>query len=204
MEQVATDVRSARESSFAHPAASHMRRGDKPTVAYSPEEQVAVIEEQWGRGGHSFAVMFNDQGIDEDANEIVAEFVRRKIRSIVNDPEVAEALCPFDHPIGTRRLILDSGYYETFNLPHVTLVNLRAEPLETITESGIRTAKRGYELDLIIFATGFQPFVGHLDAAHITNALGEGVTDGWKRGRGRSSESSTRAIPESVLSHRTR
>jgi cation diffusion facilitator CzcD-associated flavoprotein CzcO len=181
--EIAADVRGHRERLFfGHPGATHLRYGVKPTADYSPEEVVRLVEEQYGRGGHEFAMMFTDQGRDPAANELIAEFVRRKIRSIVHDPEVAEALCPHDHPIGTRRLVLDTGYYESFNLPHVTLVDLKKEPLETVTEAGIRTAAREYDLDLIIFANGFTPFVGCLEAAHITNEHGEKATDGWGRG----------------------
>jgi len=181
-EGVCADVRGAREWLRTVPSGTHSRRGTKRTSDYSPAERQEIIERQWNRGGHEFAMMFTDQGTDEAANAIIAEFARAKIREIVKDPEVAEALCPYDHPIGTRRLCLDTGYYESFNLPHVTLVDLRSEPIETVTAAGIRTSRREYELDLIIFATGFTAFTGAIDSAGIRNERGESPTDGWKHG----------------------
>ena len=84
-----------------------------------------------------------------------AEFLRDKIRSIVDDPETAETLSPTDHPIGTKRPCLDTNYYDTFNLPHVRLVDLRKHPIRPITETGIDTADESFEFDVIVFATGF-------------------------------------------------
>jgi cation diffusion facilitator CzcD-associated flavoprotein CzcO len=159
-----------------------MQRGTKPTTDYDPDERDKVMQRQWEHGGHGFVAMFTDQGRDEAANKIVADFVRSRIRTIVKNPEVAEALCPFDHPIGTRRLVLDTGYYETFNRANVTLVNLREEPIETFYESGLRTAARDYELDLIVFATGFEAFVGALNEIDIRNEKGAAPTDTWGRG----------------------
>ena len=83
--------------------------------------------------------VFADQITNKAANDVVADFLRDKIRSIVDDPETAETLCPKDHPFGTKRPCLDTGYYETFNLPHVKLVDLRKTPINTITETGIET-----------------------------------------------------------------
>ena len=108
--------------------------------------------------------------------------MRNKIRSIVKDPDVAERLCPKDHPIGSRRLCVDTNYFATYNRDNVTLVDVREAPIETITETGIRTADgRHHELDLIIFALGFHAFTGALDAAGIRNEFGAAPTDGWKK-----------------------
>ena len=94
--------------------------------------------------------------MNNDSNETASEFVRNKIRSIVRDPKVAELLLPKDHPIGTKRLCLDDGYFETFNRENVTLVDVRADPIVQITPSGLRTRMREFGLDDIAFATGFQ------------------------------------------------
>ena len=95
-----------------------------------------------------------------EANETVCEFMRGKIRSIVRDPETAEALCPKNHFYGTKRPCIDTNYYETFNLPHVRLVDLRKDPIRTITETGIDTASRSFAFDAIVFATGFDAMTG--------------------------------------------
>jgi cation diffusion facilitator CzcD-associated flavoprotein CzcO len=95
---------------------------------------------------------------------------------------VAELLSPKDHPIGTRRLCLDTGYYETFNRPNVTLVDVKADPIERIVETGIKTRDHLYELDLIVFALGFHAFSGAIERANIRNEKGASPTDHWNRG----------------------
>jgi cation diffusion facilitator CzcD-associated flavoprotein CzcO len=157
-------------------------RGKNPLAHYSQEEQRELMERQWARGGQSMNSIFNDQGTTMSTNDVVAEFVRSKVRSIVRDPELAEALCPYEYPIGTRRLILDTNYYETYNRDNVTLVDLRKEPIQQITETGIRTASGHYELDLIVFALGFHAFRGAIDGAHVRNEEGRSPTDSWTRG----------------------
>jgi cyclohexanone monooxygenase len=94
--------------------------------------------------------------------------VRDKIRSIVKDPVTAELLCPNDHPIGTKRLILDTDYYETYNLPHVKLVDIRSSPIAEITPDGIRTTRESYALDAIVFATGFDAMTGAMKEIDIS------------------------------------
>src|SRR5690606_3436223 len=113
----------------------------------------------WEYGGHGMSYIFTDVGTNLEANEIVSEFVRQKIREAVKDPSTAAKLCP-DYPLGTRRLILEIGYYECFNRDNVTLVDTKAAPIQEITDCGIRTGDANYEVDLIIFALGFQPFLG--------------------------------------------
>jgi cation diffusion facilitator CzcD-associated flavoprotein CzcO len=104
------------------------------------------------------------------------------VREIVRDPGLAETLCPASYPIGTRRLCLDVGYYDTFNRDNVTLVDLRSDPITEITETGVRTRTAHRELDLIVFALGFRAFTGALDKARIQNERGATPTDGWTRG----------------------
>src|SRR6202022_3835325 len=92
---------------------------------------------------------------DKAVNDTVADFVRAKIRQVVKDPMIAEALSPRDYPIGTKRICLDTGYYETFNRPNVTLVDVKNAPIEELTRKGVRTSKMEYEVDSLIFATGY-------------------------------------------------
>ena len=121
------------------------------------------------------AATFADIGANPEANETVCEFLRGKIRSIVRDPETAEALCPKNHFYGTKRPCIDTNYYETFNLPHVRLVDLRKDPIRTITETGIDTASRSFEFDAIVFATGFDAMTGAIVAVDIEGRDGRGA-----------------------------
>ena len=154
-----------------------------PLSAYSEDEARARLERQWQTGGHGISYLFADQETNDATNETVSEFVRSKIRSIVKDPHVADTLCPRDHGIGMRRLCLDTDYYDTYNRPNVTLVDIRKHPIERITPTGIVTADgRDHEVDLIVFAIGFEVFTGALTLADIRNEKGERPTDGWSRG----------------------
>lgn len=153
-----------------------------PYGEYSEEERRERLERQWAHGGQGMNRVFTDQGTDQAVNGVVAEFVRSKIREIVKNPEVAETLCPHDHPIGSRRLCVDTDYYATYNRDNVTLVDIAKHPIERITETGIRTAGGEYEVDLIVFALGFNAFRGALDQVDIRNEKGETPTQHWDRG----------------------
>jgi cyclohexanone monooxygenase len=142
-----------------------------------------TYEERWGRGNLvAMSSAFNDLAINPDANETVAEFVRAKIRAVVADPEVAERLCPTDHPLGTKRPCLDTNYYATYNQPHVHLVDLRATPMVEITPTGIRTTERDYEFDTIVFATGFDAMTGALTSIDIRGVDGRSLKEKWAAG----------------------
>ncbi|MCW2748886.1 MAG: cyclohexanone monooxygenase [Nocardioidaceae bacterium] len=150
---------------------------------FTPEEQQAILEDRWRNvGGQSIVAIFLDQGISDEANALVSNFARDEVRRIVKDPEVAEILVPDAYPIGTRRLAVTSGYYETFNRDNVTLVDLLADPIETITATGIKTRDHEYDLDLIVFSLGFTAFTGSIDNANIRNEAGKQPSDNWKRG----------------------
>jgi len=153
-----------------------------PFAQYSEAERTDRLERQWALGGQGMNRVFADQGTDASVNEAVAEFVRGKIRQIVRGQTVAEGLCPYDHPIGTRRLCVDTDYYKTYNRENVTLVDIRADPIERITPTGIQTREGHYEVDLIVFAIGFHAFRGALDHVDIRNEHGETPTQNWQRG----------------------
>ena len=108
--------------------------------------------------------------------------MRQKIRGIVRDPEVAELLAPKSHPIGTKRLCLDTNYYETFNRDNVTLVDARHAPIEEITETGLRTGEADYAFDAIVFATGFDAMTGALTEIDIRGTEGATLEDAWSSG----------------------
>ena len=140
---------------------SRTPRGKSSALAIDQAERDAEYERRWATGGLIFLHGYDDLLTNADANETAAEFVRRKIADIVDDPDTAAKLTPV-HVIGCKRLCLDTGYYATFNRPNVTLVDLRAHPLEEITAQGIRCGGVEHELDVIVYATGFDAMTGSL------------------------------------------
>ena len=155
----------------------------KSALEASPQEREAMYERKWAEGGSiSFLYSYNDLLTSQEANDTAAEFVRKKIRSIVKDPATAELLCPNSHPIGTKRLVLDTGYYETYNRDNVTLVNARKAPIEEITPNGLRTTEAEYELDVIVFATGFDAMTGALKEIDVRTTDGRSLTSDWAHG----------------------
>jgi cyclohexanone monooxygenase len=147
------------------------------------EERDATYQRGWDAGGLvAMMTTYGDLLTDRAANDTAAEFIRQKIHSIVQDPEVADALSPRSYAVGSKRLCLDSGYYATFNQPHVHLVDLRKTPLVEITERGVRTAAREHALDAIVFATGFDAMTGTLLAIDIRGVGGASLRDRWANG----------------------
>ncbi len=149
----------------------------------SDKERREVYEAKWGEGGSiSYLYSYNDLLLNKDANDTASEFVRDKIRATVKDAKTAERLCPNDHPIGTKRLILDTDYYETYNRPNVTLVDIRSKPIVEITPEGIRTADAMVALDAIVFATGFDAMTGAMKEIDIRTDKGASIQDKWADG----------------------
>jgi cation diffusion facilitator CzcD-associated flavoprotein CzcO len=147
------------------------------------QERLGTYEAGWAKGEIVGLIScYADILIDPAANETAAEFARAKIRERVRDPEVAETLTPRTFPIGTKRLCLDTGYYETFNRPNVHLVDLRKTPLTEFTASGLRTSDAEYEFDAIVFATGFDAMTGALSAIEIRGRDGALLADEWRPG----------------------
>jgi len=155
---------------------------DTPALSISPEERDREYEERWQRGGLGFGFSFPDLLVDERANETAAEFFRNKIRSIVRDPAVADLLAPRDYPIGTKRMCVDTNYYDTFNRDNVTLVDLRRTPIGTITPKGLRTSEREFAVDAIVFAIGFDAMTGALSRINIRGRGGETLHQKWAAG----------------------
>jgi cation diffusion facilitator CzcD-associated flavoprotein CzcO len=181
--EAAADVPGRRRALLQTRAAISSNLGPAlPFAAYSAAEREDRLERQWALGGQGMNRVFADQGIDRHSNDAVADFVRAKIRQIVKNPETAERLCPYDHPIGSRRLCVDTDYYATYNRDNVTLVDIGKDPIQRITETGIQTASTHYEIDLIVFAIGFHAFRGALDQVEIRNEKGETPTAHWDRG----------------------
>ena len=141
------------------------------------------LEGAWQRGElFGLTGVFADQNVNRASNALVADMVRDKIRGIVDDPAVAEALCPTTYPVGTKRPCLDTDYYATFNLPHVRLVDLQRQPITGITETGIDTADESFPVDAIVYATGFDAMTGALVGVDITGRDGRTLRDHWSAG----------------------
>jgi len=170
----------AKESAFGVP----VPLSDKSALELTPDEVRADLEARWQGGGAApFMTAYTDVLTDKEANERVADFVRDKIRSIVEDPEVAEELVPTGYPIGTKRLCVDTGYFETYNRDNVTLVNVRKAPIAEITETGIRLEDgREFELDMIVFAIGFDAMTGALFDIDPRGRHGLALKEKWASG----------------------
>ncbi|MEO8714628.1 MAG: NAD(P)/FAD-dependent oxidoreductase [Acetobacteraceae bacterium] len=155
----------------------------KSALDASPEERGQAYEAKWAEGGSiSYLYSYTDLLVDKAANETASEFVRDKIRSIVKNRAVAELLAPKDHPIGTKRLCLDTEYYETYNRDNVTLVDLRTAPIAELTPTGLRTRDSEYAMDSVVFATGFDAMTGALREIDIRVEGGESLADKWAGG----------------------
>jgi cyclohexanone monooxygenase len=148
----------------------------------SDAERLAIYEKCYQMGGFGIGSAFNDHVTDKWANDQLSEFIRNKIRATVKDPWRAEKLCPFDHPVVTKRPCIDTGYYETFNQDHVDLIDVRETPIETITANGIRVAGKERAFDSIVLAIGFDAMTGALNAIDIRGRGGVRLKDQWRDG----------------------
>ncbi len=146
------------------------------------DERQREFTARWARGGANFTHAFNDLFISKAANDHAAEFVRGRIRAIVQDPAVAAKLAPMDHPIGTKRICVDTDYYQTFNRDNVTLVDVRQTPIEAVTPNGIRTSEATYPLDCIVFATGYDAVTGALERIDIRGEHNLALKQKWAAG----------------------
>ena len=148
-----------------------------------PEEREAFYEQKYSEPGFAkWMGTFRDLMVVAEANKTITDFMARKIRERVNDPLLAEKLIPKDHGFGMRRVPLESGYYEVFNQPNVTLVDCRETPIEAITPTGIKTSGAEHEFDLIVYATGFDAVTGAFDRVDIRGVDGAALKDKWADG----------------------
>lgn len=146
------------------------------------EKRRAEYEQRWNSGGAWFGGTFNDLMTDVAANETAADFIRGKIREIVNDPQVAEKLSPRGYPVGAKRLAVDTDYYATFNRNNVNLVDVRKDPIERVTDAGLQTASGERRHDALVFATGFDAMTGALTRITIRGSNGRLLADKWSAG----------------------
>jgi len=175
--------KAAKESAFGVPVVvEDINAGS--ALAVAEEERRREYEEAWQLGGGATMLLaFADLLVDENANETVSEFVRSKIREIVKDPKVAERLCPTDHPLGTKRICVDIEYYQTYNRDNVTLVPIRENPIAKLTPAGLQLQDgQQFELDMIVFAIGFDAMTGPLFDIDIRGRGGELLRERWADG----------------------
>jgi cation diffusion facilitator CzcD-associated flavoprotein CzcO len=155
----------------------------RKTLDVSPEEREAFWEKLYGEPGFGIWMgNFRDILVDRTANALISDFVARKIRERVKDPAVAEKLIPKNHGFGTRRVPLESGYFEVYNQPNVKLVDITETPIERITPTGIKTSDTEHEFDIIIYATGFDAITGAFDRIDIRGVDGASLNEKWKNG----------------------
>lgn len=151
------------------------------TFDSTPEERADAFESRWRLGGLGFISVFADLLLDKRANDEAAEFVRGKIRDVVDDPDVAALLSP-DHVLGCKRVCSDTGYFEAFNRENVELVDVSRDPVERVTPTGVVTGGREFALDCLVMATGFDAMTGALHAIDIRGRAGQTLKDKWSAG----------------------
>jgi cation diffusion facilitator CzcD-associated flavoprotein CzcO len=169
---------------FTHETINGMafRIEERLAVDTPSEEREKIYEAAWERGGLQFRAAFQDMMIDKRANDTAADFVRRKICSIVKDPKTAAILSDIDHPYAAKRPPIDTNYFETYNRPNVTLVDLRKAPIERISRAGICTTEAEYPVDIIVFATGFDAMTGPMLRMNIRGRGGVALKEVWEAG----------------------
>ncbi len=166
-----------------HTAKGNIRElNNESALKVTEERRAEMYQKRWDIGGAAFLSSFNDLLVDRDANETAAEFVRDQIRSIVKNPAMAELLAAKDYPIGTKRICIDSGYFETYNRDNVELVDINDTPIERMTPDGLNTSGRSFEFDSIVFATGFDAMTGTLYKVDIQGRDGATLPRKWAAG----------------------
>ncbi|MEO6023732.1 MAG: NAD(P)/FAD-dependent oxidoreductase [Burkholderiales bacterium] len=155
---------------------------DRAALDISPQERLAIYEAAWEKGGLQFRGTFRDLLVSKKANDTAATFLRNKIHQIVKDPATAAKLADIDHPYAAKRPPIDTHYFEAFNRDNVTLVDIKATPIEAIMPRGIHTSDAEYPLDIIVFATGFDAMTGPLLRLDIRGRDGVKLKDLWSSG----------------------
>jgi cyclohexanone monooxygenase len=169
-------------------AREEMRNGivqelpDRGALDDGDNERRAKYETRWSKGGLTFMGVYNNLALDRAANDTAAEFVRGKIAEIVKDPNTAKLLQPDNHPIGSKRICVDTEYYATFNRPNVSLVDIRSGGIEEITANAVRAGGRDYEVDALVLATGFDAMTGSVAKIDIHGRGGQTLNQKWTEG----------------------
>lgn len=181
--EVKAHYRERRERLFLSPTGLNFIPDKQSALDVTPEERQETYESSWHNSlGFGFPLTYYDILLDMRANETAADFVRDKIAQTVEDPQTREKLTPKDHPFAGKRPPVDSDYFETFNRDNVELVDIRENPIEEITPDGIVTSDGVYELDVIVFATGFDALTGPLLKPEIVGRGGQTLREKWSAG----------------------
>ena len=155
---------------------------DRGALDDGDNERRARYEQRWASGGLTFMLAYNNLILDQAANDSAADFVREKIAEIVRDPETAKKLQPGDHPIGSKRICVDTDYYATFNRPNVTLVDIKSNPIEEILPNAVRAGGREHEIDALVLATGFDAMTGSVAKIELRGRKGQTLNRKWAEG----------------------
>jgi cyclohexanone monooxygenase len=155
---------------------------DRGALDDGDNERRARYEQRWAHGGLTFMSVYNNLALDKAANDTAADFVRDKIAEIVKDPQIARLLQPNNHPIGSKRICVDTEYYAAFNRPNVTLVDIRSNPIEEILPNAVRTRAKDYEVDALVLATGFDAMTGSVAKIDIRGRNGQTLNQKWAEG----------------------
>jgi cyclohexanone monooxygenase len=155
---------------------------DRGALDDGDNERRSKYEARWARGGLTFMSIYNNLALDKAANDTAADFVRGKIAEIVRDPETAKLLQPNNHPIGSKRICIDTDYFATFNRPNVKLVDIRSNPIEQISANAVRAGENEYEVDALVLATGFDAMTGSVAKIDIRGRSGLTLNQKWAEG----------------------
>jgi cyclohexanone monooxygenase len=155
---------------------------DRGALDDGDNERRAKYEARWSRGGLTFMAAYNNLALDKAANDTAADFVRAKIAEIVEDPNTAKLLQPNDHPIGSKRICIDTDYFAAFNRPNVTLVDIKSAPIVEILPHAVRTSTREIEVDALVLATGFDAMTGSVAKIDIRGRHGQTLNHKWAEG----------------------
>jgi cyclohexanone monooxygenase len=180
--RVKAAYRERRELAQTTPSGLGFVPNKTPALSVSSAERQDTYEAAWGRVGFGFTLTYPDLLLDAEANETAASFIRAKIAEKVDDPATRETLTPRGYPFGTKRPVVDAGYFETFNRDNVCLVDIAADPIEKISPTGVATGTAEYPLDVLVFATGFDAMTGALLRPTIVGRGGETLAEKWSAG----------------------
>lgn len=155
---------------------------DKTAAQTSDAERAHAYQTRWDKGGVNFIHAFSDLMVDKQSNDTIADFCRARIKDIVHDPEVAESLCPKDHPLGSKRICVDTGYFQTYNRDNVLLVDLKKTPIQSVNADSLQTSAGLHQLDALVCATGYDALTGAVLNMDIRGKHGLRLSDKWKNG----------------------